>query len=187
MMSPSGANSRPRWTKKRWLVLGLLALVSLVVLYHRPQWKRQEAQRTQLAQLRQQLQALQAQNAQLQKLQDQLAEVRRYVDQQREQGALLPVDRLVAHLASTFSRQGLQIRQFRRLREQSYEALREVWVDVECQGTLEQVLEVLAHLESSPQRLWVEQLQLVPDQHGPQQVRCRMVVRGFADNSGNSG
>ncbi len=187
MMSPSGANPRSCWTKKRWLVLGLLALVALVVWYHRPQWKRQEAQRTQLAQLRQRLQALQAQNAQLQKLQDQLADVQRYVGQEKEQGALLPVDRLVAHLASTFSQQGLQIRQFRRRREQSYEALREVWVDVECQGTLEQVLGVLGHLESSPQRLWIEQLQLVPDQQAPPQVRCRMVVRGFADNSGNSG
>ncbi|GEM_PF-7001055 len=178
----------PQRRRTRHLVLLLVAgLAALGLFYHRPQWKRYQQHQQQLEQLQQQAQAQQQQNQQLAQVQRQLDQARRFLDRQHHRHLLVSVEELVGGLMGVFSGKEVQVRQFRRREVRRRTFLQEVWIDVDCQGTLPEVFRVVAELERLPQPVWIEQLQLAPAGEHPQQVRCHLLLRGFAGNLQQSG
>ncbi len=172
---------------RRLAILLLAGSLGLGFFYHYPQWKRYQQHQQQLEQLRQQALALQEQNLQLTRVQDKLQQTQRFLAQQHSRHLLISAEELVAGLVGVFSGKEVQIRQFRRREVRNRSFLQEVWVDVECQGTLPEVFEVVVALEQMAQPVWIEQLQLVPAEQSPQHVRCHLILRGFAGNLQQSG
>ena len=175
------------WKFARWWALLFAGLVALGLFYHRPGWQRYRQQQQELLQLQQQARLLQQENRRLSQVQRELEQVRHYLARQQDRHLLISPEELVARCVGVLSAAQVQIRQFRRRELRKRPSLQEIWLEVECQGELPQVFQVVASLEQLPQPVWIENLQLAPAQEEAAQVRCHLLLRGFAGNFQESG
>ncbi len=187
MAAPRTTRCQDTSRRRRLIALLLAGLAGLILLYHRPQWQRYQQHREQLLQLQREARTLHQQNQQLVRLQHELEQTRQFLQRQRRRHLLVPGEELVGRLVEVFSDRQVQIRQFRRREIHLRRYLQEVWIDVECQGPLPEVFQVVAGLERLDQPVWIEKLQLTPVPQHPRDVRCQLILRGFAGNLQHSG
>ena len=170
-----------------WLYAAALGglLVAYLLGIHLPNRRAMAHMRTDLA--------LKRQTVQLASLADEIARKQQEIDtanaylhQLRSQWSRADAGKIFGDISAIARQSGVRMRRFDPSSTIEHHEILQLPLAIECDGSFDQVLEMLRKLERLSQLVWVSALQLqsVPSQQGD--LQCKINLEVFADKSGIS-